>query len=92
VAFRTIQRTWIECLVVGNIFESIPRPIPSHRASAFYPFFRQGNEPVAKGLPSEGWLFAWIGNPQWGWNICRKIGLFNGEPLAGVKYFSENPY
>src|SRR5690606_21578413 len=41
-------------LLDGEFFESIPRPIPSHRASAFFPFFRQGNEPEAKGLPSEG--------------------------------------
>jgi len=40
------------------------KPIPSHRASAFSPFFRQGNEPEAKGLPSEGLMF--LENPQRG--------------------------
>jgi len=66
----------------------------SHRTSRRHSFHfsATGNEPGAKALPSEGWLFAWIGNPQRGWNICRKIGLFNGEPLAGVKYFSKNPF
>jgi len=46
--------------------ESIPRPIPSHRASVFYPSLRQGNEPEAKVLPSEGWLFVKLGTPGWG--------------------------
>src|SRR5690606_11321126 len=40
-------------LLDGEFFESNPRPIPSHRASAFYPSLRQGNEPEAKGLPEE---------------------------------------
>jgi len=35
--------------------ESIPRPIPSRKSTAFYPFFRQGNGPEAKELPSEEW-------------------------------------
>jgi len=37
----------------GEFFESIPRPFPSLEATAFFPFVRQGNEPEAKGLPSE---------------------------------------
>src|SRR5690606_17725208 len=47
----------------GEFFESIPRPIPSHKSSAFFPFFRQGNEPVAKGLPSEGWCLDKLETP-----------------------------
>src|SRR5690606_3761770 len=40
------------------------KPIPSHGASALFPFFRQGNEPEAKGLPAEGLMF--VENPQRG--------------------------
>jgi len=48
---------------MGLSSESIPRPIPSHRSTAFYPFFRQGNEPEAKGLPSEGRCLYELGTP-----------------------------
>ena len=40
------------------------KPIPSHGASTFYPFFCQGNEPEAKGLPAEDLMF--VVNPQRG--------------------------
>ncbi|SDK90069.1 Uncharacterised protein [Sphingobacterium mizutaii] len=40
------------------------KPIPSHGASTFYPFFCQGNEPEAKGLPEEDLMF--VVNPQSG--------------------------
>jgi len=40
------------------------KPIPSHGATAFFPFFRQKNEPEAKGFPAEGLMF--VENPQRG--------------------------
>jgi len=36
---------------------SIILAIPSHKSTAFYPSLRQGNEPGAKVLPSEGLMF-----------------------------------
>src|SRR5690606_2778476 len=65
----------------GEFIESIPRPIPSHKSSAFFPFFRQGNEPGAKGLPAEGRVFL---------NTLTILNSYKKRTLEGFNYFS-NP-
>ena len=61
----------------GEFFESIPRPM----SSAFFPFFRQGNEPEAKGLPSEERVFL---------NTITILNSYKKRTLEGFNYFS-NP-
>jgi len=73
-------------LVDGEFFESIPRPIPSHKSSAFFPFFRQGNEPGAKGLPSEGWCLDKLETPGRGEIFFKKSSLSALKKIVSSSY------